>query len=83
MGAASLGKANFFNVGLDDFRIECELLALVVAIEMFQTQYGKFMQSANEVDFRGMDIHRPAITPFAVFTSGRTSRSEHHHHPVQ
>ncbi|WP_342739526.1 MarC family protein [Bradyrhizobium sp. B117] len=42
----------FFNVGLDDFRIAGGLLVLVIAFEMFQAQYGKF-------------IHGLAITPFA------------------
>ncbi|WFU57725.1 MarC family protein [Bradyrhizobium pachyrhizi] len=67
VGAAVLGKQilNFFNVGLDDFRIAGGLLALVIALEMFQAQYGKFMQPPSGVDRSEVDIHGRAITPFA------------------
>ncbi|MCP1830257.1 multiple antibiotic resistance protein [Bradyrhizobium sp. USDA 4532] len=66
VGAAVLGKQilGFFNVGLDDFRIAGGLLALVIALEMFQAQYGKFLQSTG-VDSSEVDIHGMAITPFA------------------
>ena len=65
VGSIVLGTEilSFFNVGLDDFRIAGELLALVIAFEMFQTQHGKLLQlaaSGNEVDIHGL-----AITPFA------------------
>src|SRR5579871_4463566 len=48
VGAAFFGSQilGFFNVGLDDFRIAGGLLALVIAFEMFQAQYGKFIQPA-------------------------------------
>ncbi|MCS3694712.1 multiple antibiotic resistance protein [Bradyrhizobium elkanii] len=67
VGAAVLGKQilGFFNVGLDDFRIAGGLLALVIALEMFQAQYGKFLQSTSGVDSSEVDIHGMAITPFA------------------
>ncbi|WP_283815242.1 MarC family protein [Bradyrhizobium brasilense] len=66
VGAAVLGKQilGFFIVGLDDFRIAGGLLALVIALEMFQAQYGKFLQSTG-VDSSEVDIHGMAITPFA------------------
>lgn len=67
VGAAVLGKEilGFFNVGLNDFRIAGGLLALVIALEMFQAQYGKFIQSPGGVDSSEVDIHGMAITPFA------------------
>jgi multiple antibiotic resistance protein len=68
VGAALLlGKEilAFFDVGLDDFRIAGGLLAIVIALEMFQAQYGKFIQPAGSVDSGEVDIHGLAITPFA------------------
>jgi multiple antibiotic resistance protein len=67
VGAALLGKEilAFFDVGLDDFRIAGGLLAIVIALEMFQAQYGKFIQPASGVDSCEADIHGLAITPFA------------------
>ncbi|MGN8545347.1 MarC family protein [Bradyrhizobium sp. CCBAU 53421] len=67
VGAAVLGKEilGFFNVGLNDFRIAGGLLALVIALEMFQAQSGKFIQSPSGVDSSEVDIHGMAITPFA------------------
>jgi multiple antibiotic resistance protein len=67
VGAALLGKEilGFFNVGLDDFRIAGGLLALVIALEMFQAQYGKFIQPASGVESSEVDVHGMAITPFA------------------
>ena len=67
MGSALLGKQilNFFNVGLDDFRIAGGLLALMIAFEMFQAQYGRFIQVADETAHGEVDIHGLAITPFA------------------
>jgi multiple antibiotic resistance protein len=55
----------FFNVGLDDFRIAGGLLALFIAFEMFQAQYGKFVQPTHNAAGDEMDIHGFAITPFA------------------
>jgi len=67
VGAAFFGRQilAFFNVGLDDFRIAGGLLAMVIAFEMFQAQYGKFIQPAGTVDSSEVDIHGIAITPFA------------------
>jgi multiple antibiotic resistance protein len=67
VGAAFFGKQilSFFNVGLDDFRVAGGLLALVIAFEMFQAQYGKFIQPAGGVDSSEVDVHGIAITPFA------------------
>lgn len=67
VGAAFFGRQilGFFNVGLDDFRIAGGLLALVIAFEMFQAQYGKFIQPTAGVDSSEVDIHGLAITPFA------------------
>ena len=47
MTSALLGNQvlNFFNVRLDDFRIAGGLLALMIAFEMFQAQYGRFIHS--------------------------------------
>ncbi|WP_024507563.1 MarC family protein [Bradyrhizobium sp. ARR65] len=68
VGSAMLGKEilQFFNVGLDDFRIAGGLLALVIAFEMFQAQYGKFIPRADEASGSEIDIHGLAITPFAI-----------------
>lgn len=55
----------FFNVGLDDFRIAGGLLVLVIAFEMFQAQYTKFIPRADEANDSEIDIHGLAITPFA------------------
>lgn len=67
VGAAVLGKEilGFFNVGLNDFRIAGGMLALVIALEMFQARYGKFIQLPSGVDSSEVDIHGMAITPFA------------------
>jgi multiple antibiotic resistance protein len=67
VGSALLGKEilDFFNVGLDDFRIAGGLLALFIAFEMFQAQYGKFVQPTHNAAGDEMDIHGFAITPFA------------------
>ncbi|HVV72757.1 MAG TPA: MarC family protein [Verrucomicrobiae bacterium] len=63
--AALLGQEilNFFNVGLDDFRIAGGLLALFIAFEMFQAHYGGFMQTLEER--LEADLHGIAITPLA------------------
>jgi multiple antibiotic resistance protein len=53
----------FFNVGLDDFRIAGGLLALFIAFEMFRAHYGGFMQTIDEHDEAEADIH--GITPLA------------------
>lgn len=55
----------FFNVGLDDFRIAGGLLVLVIAFEMFQAHYGKFIPRTDEANYSEVDIHGLAITPFA------------------
>ncbi|MCC8946545.1 MarC family protein [Bradyrhizobium sp. Arg62] len=60
VGAAVLGKQI-----LNYFRIAGGLLALVIALETFQAQYGKFMQPPGGVDRSEVDIHGWAITPFA------------------
>lgn len=52
----------FFNVGLDDFRIAGGLLVLVIAFEMFQPQYGKFIPRAHETNYEEADVHGLAIT---------------------
>jgi len=54
---------DFFNVGLDDFRIAGGLLALFIAFEMFQAHYGGFMQTIEER--MEVDLHSIAITPLA------------------
>jgi MarC family membrane protein len=66
VGSVVLGKEilNFFNVGLDDFRIAGGLLALFIAFEMFQAQFGKLLQPTAGTDGQA-DIHGIAITPFA------------------
>lgn len=55
----------FFNVGLDDFRIAGGLLALFIAFEMFRAHYGGFMQTNVEQHEAEADIHSIAITPLA------------------
>ena len=55
---------NFFNVGLDDFRIAGGLLALFIAFDMFQAHYGGFMQTFEER--MEADLHSIAITPLAL-----------------
>ncbi|MCK1655307.1 MarC family protein [Bradyrhizobium sp. 131] len=66
-GAVLLGKEilKFFNVGLDDFRIAGGLLALVIALEMFQAQHGKLIPRSDEASRSEVDVHGLAITPFA------------------
>lgn len=66
-GSVLLGKQilDFFNIGLDDFRIAGGLLALFIAFEMFQAHYGGFMQSVDEKADAELDIHGVAITPLA------------------
>jgi multiple antibiotic resistance protein len=63
--AAIFGRQilEFFNVGLDDFRIAGGLLALVIAFDMFQAHYGGFMQTLEERAEAEVDLH--AITPLA------------------
>jgi len=67
VGSAMFGKEilAFFNVGLNDFRIAGGLLVLVIAFEMFQAQYGKFIPRADEGNYEESDVHGLAITPFA------------------
>lgn len=67
IGSVMIGTQilSFFNVGLADFRIAGGLLALVIAFEMFQAQYGKFMQAGDALKESEVDIHGIAITPFA------------------
>ena len=55
----------FFNVGLDDFRIAGGLLALFIAFEMFRAHYGGFMQTTDEKSEAEADIQGIAITPLA------------------
>lgn len=55
----------FFNVGVDDFRIAGGLLALFIAFEMFQAHYGGFMQTLEERREAESDLHSIAITPLA------------------
>lgn len=64
-GAVLLGKEilKFFNVGLDDFRIAGGLLALVIALEMFQAQHGKLIPRSDEASRSEVDVHGLAITP--------------------
>ena len=66
VGSVALGKQilDFFNVGLNDFRIAGGLLALFIAFEMFQAQFGKLLQPAAGTDGQ-VDIHGVAITPLA------------------
>jgi multiple antibiotic resistance protein len=78
VGSALLGKQilNFFNVGLDDFRIAGGLLALMIALEMFQAQYGRFIQVADETGSRrsGYSWARDHALCFsAACRTGRTS----------
>ena len=56
---------NFFNVGLDEFRIGGGLLALFIAFEMFQAHYGGIMQTFDEKREAEEAIHGIAITPLA------------------
>jgi len=67
IGSVLLGKSilNFFNVGLDDFRIAGGLLALFIAFEMFQARYGKLIRPVGATSGREMDVRGVAITPFA------------------
>jgi multiple antibiotic resistance protein len=62
-----LGKEilKFFNVGLDDFRIAGGLLALIIAFDLFQAQYGKLIPRSDEASRSKVDVHGLAITPFA------------------
>nr|WP_245287416.1 MarC family protein [Bradyrhizobium elkanii] len=61
------------NVGVDvssmsasmTYRIAGSLLALMIAFEMFQAQYGRYIQVADETARDGVDIHGLTITPFA------------------
>lgn len=66
VGSVALGKQilDFFNVGLNDFRIAGGLLALFIAFEMFQTQFGKLLQPTAGTNGQ-VDIHGVAITPLA------------------
>ena len=66
VGSIVLGKEilSFFNVGLDDFRIAGGLLALIIAFEMFQAQYGKLVPPADMTG-NEVDIHGFVITPLA------------------
>jgi len=67
VGSAILGRQilNFFNVGLDDFRIAGGLLALVIAFEMFHGPHGRLIQPIDRAARDEADIHGFAITPFA------------------
>lgn len=57
---------DFFNVGIDDFRIAGGLFALFIAFEMFQAHYGGFMQTMDERQEVAEDhIHSIAVTPLA------------------
>ena len=62
-----LGKQilDFFNVGLDDFRIAGGLLVLFIAFEMFQARHGGFIQTREERSEAELDVHHIAITPLA------------------
>ena len=66
VGSVALGKQilDFFNVGLNDFRIAGGLLALFIAFEMFQAQFGKLLQPTAGTNGQ-VDIHGVAITPLA------------------
>jgi multiple antibiotic resistance protein len=65
--AAAMGRQilDFFNVGLDDFRIAGGLLALVIAFEMFRAHYGAFTQTIEERLEAEADVSGIAITPLA------------------
>jgi multiple antibiotic resistance protein len=62
--AAGLGREilEFFNVGMDDFRIAGGLLALVIAFEMFRAHYGAFTQTLEERAEAEADVSGIAIT---------------------
>jgi multiple antibiotic resistance protein len=85
MGSALLGKQilNFFNVGLDDFRIAGGLLALMIAFEMFQAQYGRFIQVADETARDEVDIHGLSDHTLCFSAACGAGRAEHHDHSVQ
>jgi small neutral amino acid transporter SnatA (MarC family) len=74
VGSALLGKEilDFFNVGLDDFRIAGGLLALFIAFEMFQAQYGKFVQPTHN-----------AVYAFSLSAACWACRTEHHHYVIE
>jgi multiple antibiotic resistance protein len=55
----------FFDIGLDDFRIAGGLLALFIAFEMFQAHYGGIIQTSDEKTEAETDIHGVAVTPLA------------------
>ena len=59
------GILEFFNVGLDDFRIAGGLFALFIAFEMFQAHYGGFMQTSDERREAEADLRAIAVTPLA------------------
>ena len=65
--AAGFGRQilEFFNVGIDDFRIAGGLLALVIAFEMFRAHYGAFTQTLEERAEAEADVSGIAITPLA------------------
>ncbi len=67
VGSALFGRQilNFFNVGLDDFRIAGGLLALLIAFEMFHGPHGRLIQPIDKAAREEVDIHGFAITPFA------------------
>jgi multiple antibiotic resistance protein len=65
--AAAFGREilDFFNVGMDDFRIAGGLLTLVIAFEMFRAHYGAFTQTLEERAEAEADVSGIAITPLA------------------
>ncbi len=67
--SALLGRGilEFFNVGLDDFRIAGGLFALFIAFEMFQAHYGGFLQTEEERLEAAAEegVRSLAITPLA------------------
>jgi multiple antibiotic resistance protein len=65
--AAAFGREvlDFFNVGMDEFRIAGGLLTLVIAFEMFRAHYGSFTQTLEERAEAEADVHSIAITPLA------------------
>lgn len=67
VAAAFFGEQilNFFNVGLDDFRIAGGLLALFIAFEMFQAHYGDLIQTIEERAEAERELHGIAVTPLA------------------
>lgn len=62
LGTATL---EFFNVGIDDFRIAGGLLALFIAFEMFQAHYGGIMRTGAEKKEAETEVQSIAITPLA------------------